>query len=117
MFKNLANMASMMKQAGELQNKMGEMQEKLGHVRVEGSAGGGMVIVEASGHQQITGCRIDASLLTNPDAEMLEELVVAATNAALVKAKKAAAEQMAELTGDMNIPGLQDALGKMGMGN
>ena len=93
-----------------------EMQEKLGEIKVEGTAGGGMVAVEATGHQKITAVRIEQSLLDDNDKEMLEDLVLAAVNQALDKAKQAAAEQMQGLTGDMDVPGLGDALEKFGLG-
>ena len=116
MFKGLGNIASLMKQAQEMQGRMGEMQETLGRLRVEGSAGGGMVTVEASGQQKILNVRVEKSLFESGDQEMLEELVVAATNQALEKAKELAAEEMAKVTGNLNLPGLNEALSKMGLG-
>ncbi len=116
MFKGLGNLANLMKQASEIQSKMGTMQEQLGEIKVEGTAGGGMVTVEATGHQKVTAIRIEQSLLDDNDKEMLEDLVLAATNQALDKAKQAAAEQMKGLTGDMDVPGLGDALEKFGLG-
>ncbi len=112
MFKDLANIASMMKNAQQLQARMSEMQQKLGSVVVEGSAGGGMVTVTANGQQQIVGCRIESTLMETPDREMLEELIVTATNQALEKAKLAAAEKLQEVTG--GIPGLGDMMSKLG---
>jgi DNA-binding YbaB/EbfC family protein len=114
MFKDLANIASLMKNAQQLQAKMGDMQQKLGSIHVEGTAGGGMVTVTASGHQQIVGCRIEPALLENPDKDLLEELIVTATNQALEKAKLAAAEKLQEVTGSM--PGLGDMMSKFGGG-
>ncbi|MFK7820534.1 MAG: YbaB/EbfC family nucleoid-associated protein [Planctomycetaceae bacterium] len=116
MFKGLGNLASIMKQAQEISSKMGVMQEQLAEIRAEGTAGGGMVTVEANGHQKLLGVRIEQSLLDDNDKEMLEDLVLAATNQALDKAKQAAAEQMKGLTGDADIPGLDDALEKFGLG-
>lgn len=114
MFKELAGMASLMKQASQIQGKMSEAQEQLAHIKVEGTAGGGMVTVEANGHQKVLSCRIEETALTG-DRELLEEMIAAATNQALDKAKQAAAEAMAKVTEDMNIPGLGDALSKFGM--
>ena len=114
MLKGLGNLASLMKQAHEMKGRMNEIQEKLGKLRVTGTAGGGMVTVEATGHQQVVGCKIEQSLIDDGDVEMLEDLVVAATNQALKKAKQAAEEQMAELAGGLNIPGLTDALPNLG---
>ncbi|QDV50758.1 YbaB/EbfC family nucleoid-associated protein [Gimesia fumaroli] len=112
MFKGLGNIAGMMKQFSEMQGKMQEMQEKLGQLRFEGSAGGGMVNVEANGQQKILNCKIDQTLFDSGDKEMIEDLLIAATNQALDKAREGAAEEMAQITGGMNIPGLEDALSK-----
>jgi DNA-binding YbaB/EbfC family protein len=116
MFKGLGNLASMMKQAQEISSKMGAVQEQLAEVRVEGTAGGGMVTVEANGHQKLLGVRIEQSLLDDNDKEMLEDLVLAAANQALDKAKQSAADQMKSLTGDAEMPGLDEALEKFGLG-
>lgn len=115
MLKGLGNLASLWKHAQELQGRMGEMQEQLGHLRVEGSAGGGMVKVEASGHQKILGVTIEESVLE--DREMLEDLLVSAVNQALEKARESAAEEMSKMTGEMDLPGLDQALAQLGLGN
>lgn len=117
MLKGLGNIASMLKQAQEFQGKMNDLQEKLGQLRVEASAGAGMVTVEATGQQKIVACRIEESVFESHDREMLEDLFVAATNQALEKAREAAAAEMQKLTGNLNIPGLGDALAKnLGIG-
>ena len=115
MLKGLGNLASMLKQAQALRGQMADMQERLGRARVHGSAGGGMVMVEANGQQNILGFRIDPSILN--DREMLEELLVAATNQALEKSREAAAREMEQMTGNLNVPGLGEALAKMGLGD
>jgi DNA-binding YbaB/EbfC family protein len=115
MLKGLGNMASMLKQAHALRGQVAEMQERLARARVQGSAGGGMVMVEANGQQNILGVRIDPSVLD--DKEMLEDLLVAATNQALEKSREAAAREMEQVTGNFNVPGLGEALAKMGLGD
>ena len=110
MFKSLGNIANMVKQAQEMKSRMGEMEAKLVEVRVKGAAGGGMVGVEANGQQKILAVRIDEKLLNVDDREMLEDLVAAATNDALNLAKQAAAEQMAEITGGMDLPGMEQMM-------
>jgi nucleoid-associated protein EbfC len=118
MFKSLGNIASLLKQAQAMKSKMGELQDKLARVRVEGSAGGGMVTVEVNGQQKVTGIRIDEQLLgTQDDREMLEDLLVAACNQALDKAKEAAAQEMAELTGGIGLPGMEDVLKELQTGD
>jgi hypothetical protein len=116
MFKKIAGIASMMKQAQQMQGRMAEMQESLAQLKVEAKAGGGMVTVEANGQQKILGVRIDASLLESNDKEMLEDLLVAAVNQALDKARETAAMEMQKITGDLNVPGLDEALSNMSPG-
>ncbi len=114
MFKGLGQLASLMKSAQEIQGRMKDMQETLRRLKIEASAGGGMVTVEMNGQQQLLNCRIEKSLLESGDGELVEELVVAAVNAALDKVKQAAAEEMSKLAGGMEIPGLNDALAQLG---
>ena len=114
MFKGLANLAQIMKQAQEAQSRMGELKERLGRLTVEGAAGGGLVKVEMSGHQEVLSCRIDESLLRPEDREMVEDLVVAATNEALRKLKDATAEQFSEMAGGMDLGAMKDLLGGIG---
>ncbi|TXT38816.1 MAG: hypothetical protein FD138_239 [Planctomycetota bacterium] len=114
MFKGLANLAQIMKQAQEAQSRMGELKERLGRLTVEGAAGGGLVKIEMSGQQEVLGCRIDDSLLRPEDREMLEDLVVAATNEALRKLKEATAEQFSQIAGGMDLGAMKDMLGGLG---
>ena len=112
----LRNAPEIMRQAQEMQGRAAEMQERLGKLQVEGSAGGGMVTVTATGQQKIVAVVIDPSLISDGDKEMLEDLLVAAVNQALEKAKAVASEEMSKLTGDMNIPGMQEMMAKFGVG-
>ena len=114
MFKGLANLAQIMKQAQEAQSRMGELKERLGRLTVEGAAGGGLVKVEMNGQQEVLDCRIDESLLRPEDREMLEDLVVAATNEALRKLKEATAEQFSQIAGGMDLGAMKDMLGGLG---
>lgn len=114
MFKGLANLAQIMKQAQEAQARMGELKERLGRLTVEGAAGGGLVKVEMNGHQEVLGCRIDESLLRPEDREMVEDLVVAATNEALRKVKEVAAGEFSQLAGGMDLGAMKDMLGGLG---
>lgn len=116
MLKGLSNLASLMANAGELKARATELREKLADVRVSGSSGGGMVTVEASGDQQILSVKIEESLLAANDKEMLEDLLISATNQALESSRQAASELMAEFSGGLGIPGLEDALAKFGPG-
>ena len=116
MFKGLTNFAAILKEAQQIQGRAEEMQAKLGQLRVEGSAGGEMVVVQASGLQRILGIKIERSLLEGADAEMLEDLLVSATNQALEKAAQAAADEMAKMTSQLQLPGLTEMMSKLGLG-
>jgi nucleoid-associated protein EbfC len=115
MFKGLSNLTSLLKEVQQIQGRTDEMQQKLGQLRVEGRAGGEMVSVQADGLQRIVGIKIQPSLLQSPDAEMLEDLLVAATNQALEKSRELAAEEFSKIT-QMQLPGLSEMMSKLGMG-
>ncbi len=117
MFKGLANIAQMMKQAQEAQSRMGEIKERLGRMKVQGTAGGGLVTLEMNGHQEVLGCRIDESLLRPDDREMVEDLVVAAVSEALRKVRDLAAEEFSQLSGGLDLGPMKDLLSGLGGGN
>jgi DNA-binding YbaB/EbfC family protein len=116
MIKGFSSFMQVMKQAQAMQGRMDEIQARLGEVRVEGSAGGGMVTATADGQQRLLSCRIEPALLTSGDGEMLEELVCSAVNQALEKSRASAAEEMSSLLGGLDMPGLKDALSGLGSG-
>jgi len=116
MLRGLGNVAKLMGSMGEIQSRMEAMKESLAELKVEGSAGGGMVTVAATGSQRVTRVTIEESLVVAGDREMIEELVTVATNQALEKAKQAAAEQMSKMAGDLEIPGVGNALARFGLG-
>ncbi len=99
-------LGDMMKQFQKMQAKMEEIQSRLEQTQVEGSSGGGMVKVIANGKQDIMEVKIDREVVNPDDVEMLQDLIVAAVNQARQKAQELQAEQMAELTGGLNIPGM-----------
>lgn len=113
MFKNILNMASMFRQAGQITTRMQEMQESLKQKRVEGASGAGLVQVVANGVGEILSLTIDPTLIERGEREMIEDLVPAAVNDAVAKAKLLHADLMKELTGGLNIPGLDDAISQM----
>jgi nucleoid-associated protein EbfC len=113
MFKGLGNLTSMLKQAQEVGGKLQALQEDLKKRRVVGQAGAGLVEVEANGLGQIVRVTLDPALVERRDREMLEDLIPSATNTALAKAKQLHAEALRELTGGMNLPGLDDMLTKL----
>ncbi len=96
----------MLKQAQKLQADLARLQEELGNRTVEGTAGGGMVKARATGKQEILSIEIEKEVVDPEDLEMLQDLVTAAVNEALRKARELAAEEMGKLTGGVGIPGL-----------
>ena len=94
----------MMKAAGEMKAKMEAMQAELAELVVEGRSGGGMVSVSLSGKGDMRGLKIDPSLLKPEDAEVVEDLIVAAYNDAKGKSEAEAQRKMAEVTAGLPIP-------------
>lgn len=114
MFKGIGGLANIMKQASEMNSKMQAMGEQLKAQRVTGTAGGGLVEVEANGAGEVLAVRLDQDLVARGDREMLEDLLPAAFNSAKEKATAMHQQAMQEMTGDLNLPGLGDMLGKLG---
>ena len=117
MFKGIGDLAGMLKQAQSMGSRMKEMNGQLSAMRAVGNAGGGLVEVEVNGLGEMLRISIDPSLLEKQDLELIEDLVPAATNAALQKAKEEQARTMQDLAGGMDIPGLSDALNSLGDGS
>ncbi len=104
--KGMPNMGQLLKQAQKFQAKMSELQEELNQRTVDASAGGGMVTVVANGRQEVLSIAIDPEVVDPNDVEMLQDLILAAVNDALNRAKEMTSEEMGKLTKGMNIPGL-----------
>jgi nucleoid-associated protein EbfC len=100
----MADFFKILQQAQQMQGRLQQLQEELQHRVVNGSSGGGMVAVEADGKGQIKKIKIDPSLASQTDMEMLEDLIVVAVNDAQKKATDLAQEEMGKLTGGMNLP-------------
>lgn len=100
----MKNLSQMLKQAQEMQSKMAEMQTALEQIEVTGQAGGGLVAVTISGKGEVRRVKIDPKLATPDDVEVLEDLIVAAAKDAKTKADAQMAEQMAKLTGGLQLP-------------
>jgi nucleoid-associated protein EbfC len=94
-------------QVKALQDKMARLQEELAGKTVEASAGGGMVSVVVNGRQEVLSLRIEPQVVDPQDIEMLQDLIVAAVNDGLRKAQEMAAQDMAQIAGGLNIPGLK----------
>ncbi|GFK95862.1 Nucleoid-associated protein [Fundidesulfovibrio magnetotacticus] len=102
----MKGMGDMLRQAQMMQRKMQEIQEDMKKRTVEATAGGGMVTVVATGAQDIVSIAIDKSVVDPADVDMLQDLVLAAVNDALKKARDLQQSEMAGLTGGLKIPGL-----------
>jgi nucleoid-associated protein EbfC len=112
-FKGLANLGTLLKQAQQIGGQMGQITEEMKKRRVTGTAGGGMVEAEVNGLMEVLRCSIDPKLLAQNDRELIEDLVVAAVNQAITKGKQMHAESIRELTGGLPLPGgFHEALAK-----
>lgn len=100
----MADLMKILQQAQQMQGRLQEIQDELQQKSVSGSAGGGMVTVEADGKGQIRRIRIDPSVVTPDDVEMLEDLVLVAVTEAQKKAAELAQAEMGRLTGGMDLP-------------
>jgi DNA-binding YbaB/EbfC family protein len=101
---NLGQLAKFMGQLPRLKEEAERMQQRLDQVVVEGDAGAGMVKVRMNGRMVMLGCTISPEALALNDREMLEDLVTAATNQALEKARQALSEETTKFLGSMGLP-------------
>jgi hypothetical protein len=99
-------MDGLLRQAQKIQEKIARLQEELENKTVEASSGGGMVTAVANGKGDIISVKIEKEVISSDDAEMLEDLVTAAVNEAIKRSREMVQEEMAKITGGMNIPGL-----------
>ncbi|WP_319586055.1 YbaB/EbfC family nucleoid-associated protein [uncultured Desulfobulbus sp.] len=99
-------MSDLMKQAQQFQEKLATVQNDLGNIQVSGSAGAGMVTATLNGKGELLDLVIEKALVQPENTQMLQDLVVAAVNDGLSKAKELGKSEMARLTGGLNIPGL-----------
>jgi hypothetical protein len=102
----MPDMGGLMQAAQRMQKDMQRVQEELVNKSVEGSAGGGLVVATVNGGMQVTRVKIDASVVDPKDIGMLEDLISAAVNQGLTKAKELANAEMAKITGGLNLPGM-----------
>ncbi len=115
MFKGLGDLAKlgpMMQQAQQMMQKMEGLQDLARTKKATGAAGGGLIEIDINGASEVLAVRIDPSLFEKGDREMFEDLLPAAFNLARQKALKLHDEAKRELTGDLNIPGLDEVMSK-----
>lgn len=102
------DMSSIMQQAQLMQGKMAKIQEDLAKTVVTGTAGGGMVQAKVTGQGEIISITIEKQLISQDEAELLQDLITAAVNDGLRKARETGKQAMGQLTHGMNIPGLSN---------
>ena len=100
------DMNQIMKQAQQFQQKMGQMQEELAQKQITSTVGGGMVSATVNGKHELIALKIEKEVIDPEEAEMLQDLIVAAVNDAMKQAQDMIQSEMAKLTGGLKIPGL-----------
>ena len=100
------NIQEMMRQAQKMKGKIEKIQEEAAKKTVEGSAGGGMVVVVANGRNEIKSVKIEKDVVDPDDIEMLQDLIMAATNQAISRAAEMVQDEVGKVTGGMGIPGM-----------
>ena len=106
MAKGIGGMGNLLKQAQEMQARISKIQEELVQKTVEGSAGDGMVQVTVNGHLHLTAIKIEPAALNGEEKDMLEDLILAAVNDGMRKARDMVSAEMSKITGGFKIPGL-----------
>jgi len=100
----MKNLGNLMKQAQEMQAKMQEMQDRLAEMEIDGTAGAGLVTVTLNGKGDMRGLKVDPSIFSTDDAEVVEDLIVAAHNDARAKSEQRMQNEMSKVTGGLNLP-------------
>lgn len=101
-----SNMQGMLKQAQKMQEKMAELQEELDAREYDFTVGGGMLTIHMNGKKEMLGIEIKPEVVDPDDIEMLQDLIVAGVNEAVSSIEKTNADAMAQVTGNINIPGM-----------
>lgn len=111
MFEGLGNLGGLVKQAMQMKKRMTEVRAELEKQTFEAASGGGLVTAKVNGHGELLGIKISPEVVQPDDVEMLEELVKAAVCAASKQAQETAKKAFGEVTGGLNIPGMEGLLG------
>jgi len=104
MFKGMGQMASLLRNAPKIQEEMAKLQDRIEQVTAEGDAGAGMVKVKVNGKLEVTGLTISEEAMKLNDREMLEDLVRAAVNQGLARARAAVAEETGKMATGLGLP-------------
>ena len=100
------NLGNIMKQAKKMQEKIGQLQQELETKTIEAQAGGGMVRVVVNGKFEVVSLKIEKEVVNSEDLEMLQDLIAAAVNEGIRRAQEMTSQEMAKITGGLNIPGM-----------
>jgi DNA-binding YbaB/EbfC family protein len=104
MFREIGQLTSLMGKLPKIKEEMDKLQHRLGEVTAEGNAGGGMVTVKVNGKFSVVGCTLSEEAINLRDREMLEDLIVAAANQAIDKARQLVASETARMAGELGLP-------------
>jgi len=104
MFKELGQLAGLMRQLPRLKEEMDRLQQRLGQITAEGQAGGDMVKVRVNGKMEVVACSLSDEIMKLNDREMLEDLIRAATNQALDRVRQQAAEETGKMASGLGLP-------------
>jgi DNA-binding YbaB/EbfC family protein len=102
----MKDMEGILRQAQQVQERIARVQKELAGKTVEASAGGGMVTVVVNGRQEVVSVRIEKEVVSPDDVALLQDLVAGAVNEAISRSRKMMADEMAKVTGGLNLPGL-----------
>lgn len=103
---SFGEMGNLLKQAQQMQRELDRVRAELKQNKVEGTAGGGAVLVEVSGDGQVQGVRIQPEVLASGDVSVVEDLVLAAMRDGLARAAELREKEMSRITGGLNLPGM-----------
>jgi nucleoid-associated protein EbfC len=104
MFKEIGQLASLMRNLPKLQQEAEQLKQRLSKITAEGTAGAGMVTVRVNGHMEVLACSISEEAMKDNDREMLEDLIRAATNQAIQKSRQAVAEETSKMAAGLGLP-------------
>jgi hypothetical protein len=102
----IPDVSKLLRQFQKIQGEMKKVQEEIAKEEVTGSSGGGMVEVTINGKFEVVDVRIEKKLLKGDDAEMLEDLILAAVNSAMSKVQELIKERLGQITGGLQLPGM-----------
>lgn len=111
MFEKLGEFGDLLRHAGQIREAVEKAGESLGQVQVEGTSGGGAVTAKVNGRLEVLAVRLDPKVVAEGDRELLEDLITAAVNQALTRAREAAAKHLRSAGGGLPVPDLSALFG------